>query len=88
MALAATLIRVAQMADAAPPAWMPQLAFYQGIGLEYRVRTLLAEPRHDSARIAWLEASAIATALGLVVLAVQSVPALHGLIEWSVTLLP
>ena len=86
--LAATLIRVAKMADVAPPAWMPQLAFYQGVGLEYRVRALLAEPRHDPARIAFVETSAIALAICLVGLAAMSLPALHSLIEWSVRLLP
>ena len=86
--LAATLIRVAKMADAAPPAWMPQLAFYQGIGLEYRVRALLAEPRRDPARVAFAEASAIPLAIGLATLIAMRLPAVHGLIEWSVRLLP
>lgn len=86
--LAATLIHVAKMADAAPPAWMPQLAFYQGIGLEYRVRALLAEPRRDSGRIALVEASAIALAICLAGLTAMNFPALHALIEWSVRLLP
>ena len=86
--LAATLIRVAKMADAAPPAWMPQLAFYQGVGLEYRVRALLAEPRRDPARIAFVEALAIALAIYLASLTAISLPVLHGVIEWSVRLLP
>src|SRR5688572_2403762 len=87
-ALAATLIRVAKMADTAPPAWMPQLAFYQGIGLEYRVRVLLAEPRHDPARLAVVEAFAVALAICLGALAATRFPAIHGLIEWSVRPLP
>jgi hypothetical protein len=40
-ALASALIRVAGMAGAPAPRWMPALAFYQGTNLEHRVRRLL-----------------------------------------------
>lgn len=87
-ALAATLIRVAGMADAPPPSWMPQLAFYQGIDLEHRVRTLLAEPRHDASSILALEAATIAIATLALAGAVAASSNVHRLIEWSVALLP
>jgi Zn-dependent protease with chaperone function len=87
-ALAATLIRVAGMADEAPPAWMPQLAFYQGTDLEYRVRTLLAAPRLDSARVVVGEAAAFALAVSLLVVAFASTAFLHRVMELGVALLP
>ena len=87
-ALAATLIRVARMAEDAPPAWMPQLAFYQGTDLEHRVRTLLAEPRRDTALAALTEWGIAAVAVALVGVACASTSTLHALMEWSVQLLP
>ncbi len=87
-ALAATLIRVARMADEAPPSWMPQLAFYQGTDLEHRVRTLLAAPRLDSSGIVVAEVATIAFALAAVAGALVLAPSLHALMELGVEFLP
>ena len=87
-ALAATLIRVAGMADGAPPSWMPQLAFYQGTDLEHRVRTLLAAPRFDSSVIVLAEAAALVSAFALIAGALALAPLLHTLMEIGVQILP
>ena len=87
-ALAATLIHVARMADEAPPAWMPQLAFYQGTDLEHRVRTLLAAPRLDSSAIVIGEAAAMVFALSVIAGALALAPSLHNLMELGVRILP
>ena len=87
-ALAATLIRVARMADAAPPAWMPQLAFYQGTDLEHRVRTLLAEPCRDSGIAACIEAAAVTAAVTLAAWGFASASSLHALMEVGLSRLP
>ena len=87
-ALAATLIHVSRMADEAPPAWMPQLAFYQGADLERRVRALLAAPRSDTATAVCIELAALASAVSVAALMIAGSEGLHRFIEWSVTRLP
>ena len=87
-AFAATLVRVAQMAEEAPPAWMPELAFYEGHDLERRVRALLDDPRRDRRRVALVETATIALALSAVAWSISSMAALHAAMEWGVQLLP
>jgi len=86
--LAATLIRVARMADGAPPAWMPGLAFYQGADLEHRVRALLNEPRRDSHIVILVECAAVTAAVTVTIGSFANSLALHTLIESGVRLLP
>ena len=86
--LAATLIRVARMADGAPPAWMPGLAFYQGTDLEHRVRALLDEPRRDSRLVILIECAAVVAALTVTIGSFVNSLALHTLMESGVRLLP
>ena len=86
--LAATLIRVARMADVAPPAWMPGLAFYQGTDLEHRVRALLEEPRCDPRVATLIEWAVVGAAVAVTVGSFTNSLALHTLMESGVRLLP
>jgi Zn-dependent protease with chaperone function len=89
--LAGTLVRVARMADDAPPDWMPALALFDGDNLEARVRRLLEPDPAASHRqpFVW-----IAGALGLSFLAAGAVwtaagpRPLHDMVEWAVRSLP
>lgn len=86
--LAAALVRVARMAEGAPPRWMPALAFYEGTNLEHRVRRLLSEARRADAPSARRLAVAIFT-LALGVLFTEAVSReLHTLMELAVRHLP
>lgn len=87
-ALAAALVRVAGMAPATPPEWMPALAFFRGDDLERRVRRLL-DPEPPAGRsLRALEPALLASAAAAVVLSAWQGPALHGAIEWAVRFIP
>jgi beta-lactamase regulating signal transducer with metallopeptidase domain len=87
-ALAAALVRVAGMAPAAPPEWMPALAFFRGEDLDRRVRRLL-EPEPAAGRsVRALEPALVASAAAALVLCASQGPALHGAIEWAIRFLP
>ncbi|MBA3640231.1 MAG: M48 family metalloprotease [Acidobacteriota bacterium] len=87
--LAAALVRVARMAQGAPPQWMPGLAFYEGTNLENRVRRLLRAGTSATATSAMqivLSASALAT--GALLFAGNVSLELHNLMELAVRYLP
>jgi beta-lactamase regulating signal transducer with metallopeptidase domain len=86
--LASALLHVARLADERPPAWMPALAFYQGHGLEHRVRSLLAAPRPERSGSGALSVSVAALAVVVLALTDRSSDSLHRALEWMVRSLP
>jgi Zn-dependent protease with chaperone function len=87
--LAAALVRVARMAQGAPPQWMPALAFYEGTDLENRVRRLLHAGTSTKAPSAMrLVLAGVVFATGALLIAENGSRQLHGVMELAVRYLP
>ena len=88
VALASALVRVAGLARTPAPAWMPDLAFFQGDNLERRVRRLLGPVALDSPSRDPLAPCAFLAVAVIVVCAVVEAAAFHRLMESAVRILP
>ncbi len=85
LALAETLIRVARLAQGAPPADLPASALYRGENLQHRVARLLGAPAPGGAPSAWRRLLPAAVVLAGCTVALHTV---HDLVEAAVTFLP
>lgn len=87
--LASALVRVAKMADAPAPDWMPALTFYEGTNLENRVRRLLAD-RHFPGRMPVAGTAVLMLLTVGCALALTEAPAreLHAWMELAVQYVP
>jgi beta-lactamase regulating signal transducer with metallopeptidase domain len=91
LTLADALVRVARMATAPPPPWMPALALFDGDNLDARVRRLVepespALARPTRQRVVGVAIGALLAATA--VWAASGPRPLHDLIEWAVRNLP
>jgi Zn-dependent protease with chaperone function len=87
--LASALVRVAKMATAPMPEWMPGLAFYEGNNLETRVRRLLGAARlSPGARVQNVVALASLCAVCVLALTETAASELHAWMELAVRFVP
>jgi beta-lactamase regulating signal transducer with metallopeptidase domain len=88
-ALASALVRVAKMASAPVPDWMPALTFYEGTNLENRVRRLLDRRAFSKGMPATVPALfALMAAASAFALTEGSAKALHAWMELAVRYAP